>query len=310
VSERCDGTGKFSHQALFYRGTKSYLAEAVPFVLRGVAEGEFVVVAVPGHRLRPLEQALGPAVDRVHLFDMSEMGRNPGRLLPTLFQILADAHGEPVRVFGEPVWSGRSEEEYPACVQHEAMLNFAFAGWSARFLCAYDMSALGPEVLADAEATHTALVDFPETRPSTAYDPEAAYERYNVPLPAPEDALLLPFDVESMSKVRRVAAEFAALEGLGQDRLQDVALAVGELCANSVQHGGGSGVFATWQHDDGSVVYEVADRGRLTDRMAGRKPPAAHQRGGWGLLLVNQVSDLVRAYAGPEGLTTRVYLRH
>ena len=39
-----------------------------------------------------------------------------------------DAHPDKhVRVIGEPIWPGRSDLEYPACVQHEALINRAFA---------------------------------------------------------------------------------------------------------------------------------------------------------------------------------------
>ncbi|WP_298179509.1 sensor histidine kinase [Saccharomonospora sp.] len=302
-----DIEGRFSHQALFYRDTQDYLAGTVPFILRGLAQGESVVVAVPEHHIRLLERALGPAADRIRLLDMNDVGRNPGRVLPTLLRFFSDAQG-PARLLGEPVWQGRSTEEYLACVQHEALINLAFADWAATFLCPYDINILSPEAVADVEATHTVLVDSTGTWPSTAYAPHTAYERCNVPLPIPDGAFTLPFDIEALSEVRRTATEFAACAGFGENRLQDVALAVGEICANSVQHGGGRGVFAIWRHEDG-VVFEVTDKGRLTDPLAGRRPPAAHQYGGWGLLLVNQISDLVRTHTGPEGLTTQVYLR-
>ncbi len=309
VVEQGRGTGEqFSHQALFYRDDASYLAGTVPFILDGLARREPVAVAVPPVRLRQIDDALGSARDRVRLLDMVEIGRNPGRLIPAVLHAFADEHGGPVRVIGEPVWPGRSEEEYAACVQHEAMVNLSFEGRDATFLCPYDVTTLSDSVVADAEATHSGLVDTAGARPSPAYAPEAAYERYNLPLSAPDDAFSVPFDLETLSKARHVATEFAQRAGFEGDRLHDVALAVGEVCANSVEHGGGAGVLAVWPQRDG-IVCEVTDRGQPTDRLAGRKPATAYQAGGRGLLLVNQVADLVRTHVGPEGLTTQIYLR-
>jgi anti-sigma regulatory factor (Ser/Thr protein kinase) len=60
--------------------------------------------------------------------------------------------------------------------------------------------------------------------------------------------------------------------------------------------------------EDGHVVCEVHDAGRLTDPLAGRRPVPRDQRGGRGLLLVNLVSDLVRVHTGEDGTTIRAYL--
>lgn len=72
-------------------------------------------------------------------------------------------------------------------------------------------------------------------------------------------------------------------------------------------HGGGSGTLTVWA-EDGRVLCEVRDRGRLTDPPAGRRPVGRDRRGGRGLLLVNLVSDLVRVHTGPDGTTIRCHL--
>lgn len=304
--------GTFSHRALFYRDEVGYVSSTVPFVLDGLDRGEPVVVAVPARRLRRLEDALGAAAGRVRLVDIEELGRNPGRIIPALHTFLDEHPSGPARVIGEPVWSGRAEEEYPACVQHEAMVNLAFAYRPATFLCPYDVGVLGPGVVRDAEATHPWLTEADAggggARPSPRYSPELAYDRYNEPLSAPPEAFVVPFDVETLSKARRVATEFAARAGIEGDRLDDVALAVGEVCANSVRHGGGHGELAVWGNGDG-VVCQVSDEGRLTDRLAGRRPVPKYRHGGRGLFLVNQVADLVRTHVAPDGLTTHIHVR-
>ncbi|OXM59002.1 MEDS domain-containing protein, partial [Amycolatopsis vastitatis] len=92
--------------------------------------------------------------EHVRLLDMTAAGRNPGRIIPGVLRAFADTHAEQaVRIIGEPIWPARTDDEYPACVQHEALINHAFTGRDVTILCPYDTQNLAPEVLADAEAT-------------------------------------------------------------------------------------------------------------------------------------------------------------
>lgn len=149
------GVDPFAHPALFYRGEEQYTAGTVPFLLEGLAAGEALAVAVPGPHLDLIRGGLGTGATGVEFLDMTEVGRNPGRIIPGVLRAFADAHpGRRVRIIGEPIWAGRSAEEYPACVQHEALINAAFEGREVTILCPYDADGLAPEVLADAHATH------------------------------------------------------------------------------------------------------------------------------------------------------------
>ncbi|NIJ13297.1 anti-sigma regulatory factor (Ser/Thr protein kinase) [Saccharomonospora amisosensis] len=277
-------------------------------MLDGLDAGVPVAVVVPGPNLDRIEAALGSAARQVRLLDMTDVGRNAGRLIPSVLHDFADAHHSNVRIVGEPIWPERSNEEYAACVQHEALLNAAFAGSAANILCPYDASRLSAQAIADAHATHPIIADESGTRASKAYAPDGALSRYNLPLTAPSDAEELPFDLGSLTKARHFAVARGAAFGLSEDRLDDLALAVAELCANSVQHGGGTGTLWVWREQD-HVVAQVHDRGHLKDPLAGRRPVSPHRAGGRGLLLVHQVVDLVRTHSTPEGTTTRVYLR-
>jgi len=165
---------RFVHPALFYRDTKEYLAGTVPFLLDGLAKGEPVAVAVPAGNLELLRAELGDRVADVHCLDMEQAGRNPGRIIPRVLRAFADSHSgaDRVRIIGEPVWPGRSDAEYPACVQHEALINLAFAGRDVTILCPYDAGRLDDAVLADAHATHPVVVDGGRERASTSYAPD------------------------------------------------------------------------------------------------------------------------------------------
>ncbi|MEU0534958.1 sensor histidine kinase [Amycolatopsis tolypomycina] len=301
-------TGAFGHPALFYRGATEYLAGTVPFVWGGLAADEPVAVAVPGDNLALLRRELGADAARVRLLDMTEAGRNPGRIIPGVLRSFADSHpGRPVRIIGEPIWAARSAVEYPACVQHEALINLAFAGRDGTILCPYDVETLAPDVLADAEATHPVLVDGTGRRPSTAYDPDGVIGRYNEPLPVPDGAFELAGTTD-LAAARALAHVRAAACGLSADQVADVEVVVTELLSNSVEHGSGAGTVRLWG-GDGEFVCEVHDGGRLTDPLAGRHPASPYQPRGRGLLLVNHLADLVRLHTSEDGVTFRAYFR-
>ena len=298
----------FSHPAFFYRDEADYLDGTLGFVTEGLAAGEPVAVAVPAPRLALIHNALGPVADGVHFIDMATAGRNPGRIIPGVLAAFADAQRPgPVRIVGEPVWPGRSPLEYPACVQHEARINAAFHGRPLTILCPYDAARLDPRVLGDAYATHPVVIEGGRRRASGRYAPEAVAASYNRPLAEPRRAAAFAFDDVRLRDAREFAVRTAAGLGLNGARLDDLALAVAELTTNSVLHGGGRGVIRVWA-EDGRMACEVRDGGRLSDPLAGSRPPPSERPGGRGLLMVHQLSDLVRTHTAPDGTAIRCYL--
>ncbi len=298
----------FAHPALFYHGPREYLAGTVPFVQMGLSSNEPVAVAVPGRNLELLRSELGAAAEGVLFLDMTEAGRNPGRIIPGVLSAFADAYPDGrVRIIGEPIWPSRSATEYPACVQHEALINVAFSGRAVSILCPYDAERLEPGVLDDAAATHPVLVDASGQWDSREYAPERMIQACNQSLPDPVDAARLDFDQENLGRVRHFAAEHAAAAGLMGDRLDNLRLVVHELATNSVDYGGGSGVLRIWAEFD-QVVFDVTDRGHITDSLAGRRPVDARQVGSRGLLITNYLSDLVRVHTREGATTIRIYL--
>jgi anti-sigma regulatory factor (Ser/Thr protein kinase) len=71
-------------------------------------------------------------------------------------------------------------------------------------------------------------------------------------------------------------------------------------------HGGGRGILEIWS-SDGYVVCQVRDAGTIADPLAGRRPVSTASVSGRGLLLVNQLADLVRTYSTAGKTTTRLY---
>jgi anti-sigma regulatory factor (Ser/Thr protein kinase) len=307
-------TEPFVHPALFYRDEQEYLEGTVPFVRAALDAGEPVAVAVPGPNLKLIRAALGAGAEagtgRVRFLDMTRVGRNPGNIIPGVLRAFADAHPDrPVRIIGEPIWAGRSDTEYPACAQHEALINAAFHGRDATILCPYDAEALDEQVLNDAHATHPVVIHEGRQWPSPVYDAGGVVAQYNRPLPpAPASAVERSFAAGGLAAARHFATGQAALLGLTGARLEDLALAVAELTTNSVVHGGGTGRVRIWAEDE-HVVCEVGDSGCLSDPLAGRVPPARDQQGGRGLLLVNHLADLVRYHTTPQhGTAIRCYV--
>jgi anti-sigma regulatory factor (Ser/Thr protein kinase) len=305
------GTAGFDHPALLYRDADEYVAGTVPFVMAGLAAGDAVMVAVPGPNLDLIRHRLGSAAGLVELHDMSVAGRNPGRILPGVLLAFAVANeGKRVRIIGEPVWPGRTDLEYPACVQHEALINAAFRGWDASVLCPYDVARLDRRAVEDAYRTHPVVADASARRESPRYaDPFAVVAAFNRPLPDPPDgAETMSFDLARLPAVRRFVAGRAGAAGVVPDRVLDLAIAVNELAANTAEHGGGEGTLAVWP-EDGYFVCQVADGGHIRDPLAGRIPPAPGQVRGRGLVLVNQVCDLVRMHTRPGATTVRLQIR-
>ena len=224
-----------AHTALLYRDAAELLAGVVPFLLDGLAEGASVGAALPGPHLELVRSRLGGHARQVRLFDMAQVGRNPGRILAEVMHEVVDARPEaPARIVDETVWPGRTDLEYPACVQHEALVNLAFEGRGVSVLCPYDVR-LPAAVLADAAATHPCVVQDGVARPSAGFAPATAVNRTTGPLPEPPMAAVFAFDGPRLSAARRfVNGEGVAL-GLDGDRVFDLVLAVGELAANSIR---------------------------------------------------------------------------
>jgi anti-sigma regulatory factor (Ser/Thr protein kinase) len=299
------------HAALLYRTQQEYLDCLVPFVSDGVAGDQAVLVAVPGPNLTVLADGLGQLTDNVVMTDMTEVGRNPGRILGEVLSTFVDKHRDkPVRVIGEPIWPGRSELEYPACVQHEALINQAFTGRDVTVVCPYDVSQLDPEVIADARRTHPVLwqngiLD----HDNAAYAPEAMLARYNRPLLSDPTAVRYTArKLGDLAGARAFAGAYGQWFGLSPDQTADLQLIASELTTASLTHVGGTCRLALWRQD-GHVVCEARDDGCLDDPLAGRRPYGSDSDRGRGLYVVNAVADLVRTHTTADETTTQAYLR-
>ncbi|MEU6247113.1 sensor histidine kinase [Glycomyces sp. NPDC047010] len=301
--------GPFSHTALLYSDDDEFLSGTVPFVETALAFGDPVVIAVPQAHFGLLRKALGDSVDRVRLLNMTEVGVNPGRIIPGVLRAFTDVHfGRRSWVVGESTWPGRTDDEYPACAQHEALINFAFAGHDVAMLCPRDVGGIGSRELADLRASHPVYTDGEGAHASADYDPGRIVGDYNTPLkPPPRFAVERPVETDTVDHARWFVVAFGRRAGLTGIQLIDLEIAVTELLINSIVHGGGRAGLRIWT-DDRALVCAVTDAGHITDPLAGRRPVDATQPFGRGLLLVNSVVDLLRTYTSEQGTETRIHL--
>lgn len=304
-------TDTLEHDALFYTDASSYRAGLLEFVREGLDRAEPVLVAVPQPGLGLLRSALDATeVPRVRTADMAVAGRNPGRIIGSVLTAFVREHdGKRVRIVGEPIWAGRTAEEYPACAEHEALINVALRDAPAYVLCPYNVTRLDRSVLIDATRTHPVLASSSERWQSSGYtDPVAVAAWFDRPLPpVPSDADVLVIGASAGThEARRFVHDFADRAGMSPERVADLRTAVQELVLNTVVHAGGSGLLTIWTMDR-QVVCQVQDGGWIADPLAGRRPPSPPEVG-HGLFTVHQVCDLVRVHRRRDGTTVRVHV--
>jgi anti-sigma regulatory factor (Ser/Thr protein kinase) len=295
-----------AHQALLYGDHREYLDGIWSFVAPALGAGEPVAITVPEPKLKLVRERLGEeACAQAELIDMTDLGRNPGRIVPTVQAMLERRSGR-LHYVGEPIWPGRSPAEIREAMRHEALINLAWPAGEVRVLCPYDAAGLGEDVLSDAERTHPCVVRQGRLEANSAYQGPVPPPGTQAPLPDPPDGTLtIPFGAEDLRRLRTLVAKQATAAGLRRERVAELVLAVNELTTNTIRHAGTSGLLRVWT-EPGTLVCQVEDGGHIGDPLAGRRRGALGA-GGLGLWMVNQLCDLVEVRTGAGGNTVRVH---
>ncbi len=293
------------HEALFYSDAGEFLSGVCAFLEEGLVAGETVMAAVPGPRLELLRERFGEAVRYV---DMTELGRNPGRIIPAVRDWLEGHGAGDARFVGEPIWPGRSASEAAEGLRHEALLNLAFADDQVAILCPYDVNALDAGVVSDTELTHPVVGFCGHMTDSARYaDPEVVYAAADRLLPTPTSPVSRMTVTSDVAEVRRFVAEYALLAALSDERSFDLQFAVNEAAVNTLLHGDGLGVLSMWREVD-ELVCEITDGGLISDPLIGRRRPPVDQANGRGLWMINQLCDLVELRPSAGGTTLRLHM--
>lgn len=297
----------FQHEALIYEGDDEYLAGTIPFLRAALEAGEPVLVAVGPAQTALLEGELGDDAEWVRFADMQALGRNPASIIPFWRQFVDENGGRSVHGIGEPVWAARSPAALEECQRHESLLNVAFApGTPWSLLCPYDAGTLREDVLEKVAFSHRHVCHEGRCEESASFEPEPDCLAGELPPPA-ATLETFAFDLTELSEVRRRVAAAAERAGMDPREAGDLVVAASELAANSVMHGGGHGTLRLWR-ENGSLLAEVEDRGRIEQPLVGRMRPGIAQEGGRGLWLANQLCDLVQIRSGAAGTTVRLHM--
>jgi anti-sigma regulatory factor (Ser/Thr protein kinase) len=298
------------HLALFYRSVREYVTAAADFLTDGLKADERLLVLMPaGARAEALRDALDANLGHVAFVDMTDIGRNPARIIPALLAFVGGDGERRARVIGEPIWPGRTDAEIREATRHEALINLAFGGADMTILCPYDAAGLPAEVIANACRTHPALARGPGAEVSTAYGgPGTIPADCETALPPPPSrACRISYD-HDLREVRSTIAHHAADAGMSPVRAADLVLAVSEVAANTLVHTPAGGSVAVWQAA-GDIYCQVQDAGHIADPLAGRRPPDPERSGGHGLWLVNRLCDLTQIRSSTAGTVIRMQMQ-
>ena len=148
----------YTHSALFYETNDELVDGLVPFVTGGIEADEHVVVVVSASVGETLRKRIGSSAG-YDVWDSTEVYSFPLRTLAGFVETVraGTQGGQPMRVAGEPIWTGRSPLEIAEWTCVEAACNVVFAGSPLRMLCPYDISRLEPSVVAAARRTHPVI---------------------------------------------------------------------------------------------------------------------------------------------------------
>jgi anti-sigma regulatory factor (Ser/Thr protein kinase) len=122
--------------------------------------------------------------------------------------------------------------------------------------------------------------------------------------------LELRFDPGTLDTMRARMRACASRAGFPEDRVEDMVLAVHELAANAIVHGGGAGGLRVWNLAK-ALLCEVDDGGRPGSARPGASAEQAALNSlpsepGHGLWVVRQVADQLQSISGPAGTSVLI----
>jgi hypothetical protein len=301
----------YRHEAFLWDGRAEFLDGLLPFIEDGVDAGEAVLVAATPEHQKWLSDGLGSRTPDVHFVDITELGRNPARIIPACQRFLQDwsGYGRPARAVGETVWHGRRPEEVLETQLHEALMNVAIDPelpfWA---LCPYDAGSVDADVLVDVSRSHPALATSTSYQGSRSYrGHDHAQSMFAGELP-PMDGPVTAVDVTRASlgaAVETVTLQ-AAFSDLGSTQVVTLTHAIRRLAGESLARGARQATVRMWDRPD-VLVCEVSDATVISDLLVGRRlPQSSGEDAVW---LANQVCDLVQVRSNESGTTIRLHMQ-
>jgi anti-sigma regulatory factor (Ser/Thr protein kinase) len=120
----------------------------------------------------------------------------------------------------------------------------------------------------------------------------------------------IPSCGKHLEEVRRFVEKAANECGLDDSQIYDIKVAVGEACANSIEHGSPSGeqnhVNISAYCNDKGLTVEISDEGQFKRRAIEYDSDGLHHRGR-GMAFMLALMDEVDVKTGPRGTTVKMF---
>jgi anti-sigma regulatory factor (Ser/Thr protein kinase) len=287
----------YGHDALFYPNAEHLEQVAVPFLAEGLERGELAVLVGTEPTTTRLHDALGHhkgvrVLDREPIYQQATLALDAFR---TLVRDELAAGATRLRILAD-VDFGTDPDAWAEWTRFEALCNVGLSEYPVWGVCAYDTSALQPEVLIAGGLTHPHLVAHDERRENPLYeDPTEVLRRHERHLPDPVESTPPQITLHPLDRIGALRGTVRDhLSHLPKQAVDELVLAVNEVASNAIRHGRPPVTVKVWTPPD-RIVTTVTDCGAGVDNpVAGYLP--AHEdlsKGGMGLWLARQLCDRV-----------------
>jgi len=295
------------HHALLYREPDEASALLARWVRDGIREGARVAVVVSEPIQRAVVDQLGARAAQATFVPRERWYTAPAEALDMFARFVRRQGSRPAWTAGEPIWQSHLPFAVRGWARYETVLNHHFAAEDVRSLCVFDEKALGTELQGHVRATHPAISG--EHPPNGEYMEPArccdALSAASESPPGPPAFQISP--ARGLRHFRHELAAYLDVFGLDAKKSEATVLAVHELVANALEHGGGEAEVRGWRMPD-AVVIEVEDDGPGgIDRYAGDAAPSSIGLRGRGVFLARRLSDFLEFPPVERGTVARLY---
>jgi anti-sigma regulatory factor (Ser/Thr protein kinase) len=298
------------HDVLLFGSDDELVAATTPFVLDGVAAGDFVIVYGGDRHVAVLRDAFDDP--RVHFDTGTDIYRSATSAIAEYQRICEreNSAGRRVRATG-PLSFGDNPVIRAQWMQYEALVNRALRPYRFFGLCRYDTRTTPPELLDIAFQTHHHVVTTEGTFHNDGKRTEDQLLRDLAPTDEPDPLETTPpvlaiDDISAPGPVRHEVLRALLSGGVPLVRADGFVTAISEVVTNAVQHGRPQ-VIVRLYGDRHRWLCAVTDDGPgISDPYTGIDSPFVGNpdRNGMGLWVARQLCDQLTITTGPTGGAT------
>ncbi|MGH3663668.1 MAG: MEDS domain-containing protein, partial [Micromonosporaceae bacterium] len=238
MSQGTRSGGGLVHQACLYGSDDDFLGMALPFVSRGLAIGEPVLVAATAKNVQMVQNALGGRADQVDFADTEQFDRGGEERIAGVYDYVMrqrDAAPEEgrIRIISEPVWLGRPAHKTAQSIRIESLANVLYTDVNVWLICGFDTRTAPANVLVAARQTHPELVAGERVTTSVDYVDPYQFVRAQDAQPVPEppsEAPSFSFTTD-LGALRRFVTDHTVSQGLTDYHAEMAVMAVYETAS-------------------------------------------------------------------------------